>query len=85
MTALAAALSQSSRPAGRLLTLMDHAVIPAPARFDAGDGPGFAFRPGTVVAYADTPDRADRRAILRADHPAHGLRLAPVHGDHGTG
>ena len=33
---------------------MDHTVIPAPARFDAGGGRGFAFRPGTVVAHADT-------------------------------
>jgi len=32
---------------------MGHPVIPAPTRFDAGDGPGFAFRPGTVIAYAD--------------------------------
>ena len=32
---------------------MAHAVIPAPIRFDAGEGRGFAVRPGTVVAYAD--------------------------------
>jgi hexosaminidase len=30
-----------------------HAVIPAPFRFDVTSGPGFAFRPGTVIAYAD--------------------------------
>jgi hexosaminidase len=60
---------------------MDHAVIPAPARFDAGDGPGVAFRPGTVVAYADA-----RIAPLAGRFCAQvtrrtGLRLAPVHGD----
>jgi len=32
---------------------MEHAVIPAPARFDVAGGRGFAFRPGTVIAYAD--------------------------------
>jgi hexosaminidase len=32
---------------------MDHAVIPAPARFEAASGPGFAFRPGTAVVSAD--------------------------------
>ena len=31
---------------------MSHAVIPAPARFDAGQGPGFALRPGAAVGYA---------------------------------
>ena len=80
VTALAAALSQSEPAPRRACRTppgnpgpMDHAVIPAPARFDAGGGPGFAFRPGTVVAYADTPHRAGRRAILHADRPAHGL------------
>jgi hypothetical protein len=33
---------------------VNHAVIPAPARFEAGAGPGFAARRGTVVAYSDT-------------------------------
>jgi hexosaminidase len=32
---------------------MDHAVIPAPARFEAASGPGFALRPGTAVWYTD--------------------------------
>jgi hexosaminidase len=32
---------------------MEHAVIPAPARFDVAGGRGFAFQPGTVVAYSD--------------------------------
>jgi hexosaminidase len=32
---------------------VDHAVIPAPLQFDGASGPGFAFRPGTAVAYAD--------------------------------
>ena len=45
-------------------------------RLRRGSRPGTArgspFRPGTMVAYADTADRAARRAILRAGHPAHG-------------
>ena len=76
VTALAAALGQSNRASGGSSVNsapMDHAVIPAPARFEAGDGQGFAFRPGTTVAYAGTRYRAARRAILRAGHPAHGL------------
>jgi hexosaminidase len=32
---------------------MEHAVIPAPVRFDVAGGRGFAFQPGTVVAYSD--------------------------------
>jgi hexosaminidase len=60
---------------------MDHAVIPAPARFDAGDGPGFAFRPGTVVAYADTPIAPIAGRFCAQIARRTGLRLAPVHGD----
>jgi hexosaminidase len=32
---------------------MEHPVIPAPVRFDVAGGCGFAFQPGTVVAYSD--------------------------------
>jgi hexosaminidase len=60
---------------------MDHAVIPAPARFDAGGGPGFAFRPGTVVAYADTPIAPIAGRFCAQIARRTGLRLALVHGD----
>jgi hexosaminidase len=60
---------------------MDHAVIPAPARFDAGDGPGFAFRPGTVVAYADTAIAPLAGRFCTQVAGRTGLRLAPIHGD----
>ena len=60
---------------------MDHAVIPAPARFDAGCGPGFAFRPGTVVAYADTPIAPVVGRFCAQIARRTGLRLTPVHGD----
>ena len=56
VTALAAVLSQpdwASRTAPDTHTSMEHAVIPAPVRFDVAGGRGFAFRPGTVVAYSD--------------------------------
>ena len=59
---------------------MNHAVIPAPAQFDGAGGPGFAIRPGTVVAYADagiTPvvERFCAQIARRT-----GLRLAPAPG-----
>ena len=60
---------------------MDHAVIPAPARFEAGDGPGFAFRPGTVVAYADTPIAPLVGRFCAQIARRTGLRLTPAHGD----
>ena len=59
---------------------MDHAVIPAPARFDVGGGPGFAFRPGTVVAYADTPLAPIVGRFCAQVARRTGLRLTPVHG-----
>jgi hexosaminidase len=59
---------------------MDHAVIPAPARLDVGGGPGFAFRPGTVVAYADTPLAPIVGRFCAQVARRTGLRLAPVHG-----
>lgn len=60
---------------------MDHAVIPAPALFDAGAGPGFAFRPGTVVAYADYRIAPIVGRFCAQIARRTGLRLAPVHGD----
>ena len=60
---------------------MDHAVIPAPTRFDVGGGPGFAFRPGTVVAYADTAIAPLAARFCAQVAGRTGLRLAPVHGD----
>jgi N-acetyl-beta-hexosaminidase len=59
---------------------VDHAVIPAPARFEAGAGPGFEVRPGTAVAYAETGitpivERFCARIARRT-----GLRLVPVRG-----
>ena len=59
---------------------MNHAVIPAPARFEAGARPGFAVRPGTAVAYAEigiTPvvERFCAQVARRT-----GLRLAPMPG-----
>jgi hexosaminidase len=59
---------------------MDHAVIPVPARFEPRGGPGFAFRPGTVVAYADTAvaPAAGRFGAQIARRT--GLRLVPVRG-----
>ena len=60
---------------------MEHAVIPAPKRFDAGGGPGFAFRPGTVVAYGDTPIAPLVRRFCAQVTRRTGLRLAPIHGN----
>ena len=60
---------------------MDHAVIPAPARYEAADGPGFAFRPGTVVAYAETAIAPLAGRFCAQVAGRTGLRLAPVHGD----
>jgi hexosaminidase len=60
---------------------MDHAVIPAPARYEAGDGPGFAFRPGTAVAYADTAIAPLAGRFCAQVAGRTGLRLAPIHGD----
>ena len=56
---------------------MDHTVIPAPARFDAG-GRGFAFRPGTVVAHADTRIAPVVGRFCTQIARRTGLRLAPV-------
>lgn len=57
---------------------MAHAVIPAPIRFDAGQGRGFALRPGTVVAYADAGlgPVVGRFCARLARHA--GLHLTPV-------
>jgi len=57
---------------------MVHAVIPAPIRFYAGEGRGFAVRPGTVVAYADPGlgPIVGRFCARLARHT--GLHLTPV-------
>ena len=59
---------------------MNHAVIPAPARFEAGDGQGFAFRPGTTVAYADAPIAPLVERFCAQVTRRTGLRLAPAPG-----
>jgi len=59
---------------------MDHAVIPAPARFEAAGGPGFAVRPGTVVAYADTGITPVVERFCAQIARRTGLRLAPMPG-----
>ena len=59
---------------------MKHAVIPAPARFEARAGPGFAARPGTVVAYADTRITPVVERFCAQIARRTGLRLAPVRG-----
>jgi hexosaminidase len=59
---------------------MDHAVIPAPARFETAGGPGFAFRPGTAVAYTDAGIAPVVRRFCVQVTRRTGLRLAPVHG-----
>jgi hexosaminidase len=59
---------------------MDHAVIPEPARFEAGSGPGFAFRPGTVVVYADTGIASAAGRFCAQIARRAGVRLAPRQG-----
>ncbi len=60
---------------------MDHAVIPAPAQFEARDRQGFAFRPDTTVGYADAAIAPLVRRFCAQVTWRTGLRLAPVHGD----
>ena len=64
---------------------MDHAVIPAPLRFETGGGTGFAFRPGTVVGYADTPIAPLVGRFCTQIARRTGLRLAPTHGNRAPG
>ena len=64
---------------------MDHAVIPAPLRFETRDGPGFAFRPGTVVAYADAPIAPLVGRFCTQIARRTGLRLEPTHGNRAPG
>jgi hexosaminidase len=59
---------------------MSHTVIPAPVRFDVGAGPGFAFRPGTVVGYADTAVAPIAGRFCSQITRRTGLRLAPAAG-----
>ena len=60
---------------------MDHAVIPAPARYEAGVGQGFAFRPGTTVAYAGTPIAPLVGRFCAQVTRRTGLRLTPASRD----
>jgi len=59
---------------------VNHAVIPAPARFEGAGGPGFAIRPGTVVAYADTGITPVVERFCAQIARRTGLRLAPMPG-----
>jgi len=59
---------------------VNHGVIPAPARFEGADGPGFAIRPGTVVAYADTGITPVVERFCAQIARRTGLRLAPMPG-----
>jgi hexosaminidase len=59
---------------------VDHAVIPAPARFEAGAGAGFTVRPGTVVAYAGAGIGPAVGRFCAQVTRRTGLRLAPVRG-----
>jgi hexosaminidase len=57
---------------------MEHAVIPAPARFDVTGGRGFAFQPDTVVAYSDARFAPAVGRFCAQIARRTGLRLAPV-------
>ena len=59
---------------------MEHAVIPAPLRFDVASGPGFAFRPGTAVAYADPGITPVVGRFCAQFTRRTGVRLAPARG-----
>jgi hexosaminidase len=59
---------------------VEHAVIPAPAWFEAGDGQGFAFRPGTTVAYAETAIAPLVARFCAQVARRTGLRLTPAPG-----
>ena len=55
---------------------MSHPVIPAPVRFDGGAG-RFAFRPDTLVAYADPGVAPVAERFCSEITRRSGLRLAP--------
>ena len=57
---------------------MSHPVIPAPARFDAAAGPGFALRAGAVVTYADPGVAPIVGRFCSELTRRTGLRLAPA-------
>ncbi len=59
---------------------MEHAVIPAPLRFDLASGPGFVFSPGTAVAYADPGITAVVGRFCAQFTRRTGVRLAPARG-----
>jgi hexosaminidase len=56
-------------------------VIPAPVRFDVGEGREFAFRPGTPVAYTATGVAPLVERFCSQITRRTGLRLAPRGGD----
>jgi hexosaminidase len=62
---------------------MNHPVIPAPLRFDGGNG-AFLFRSGTTVAYADTAVAPVVEGFCSQVTRRTGLRLVPMTGDPGT-
>jgi hexosaminidase len=57
---------------------MEHAVIPAPARFDGAGGRGFAFQPGTMVAYSDARIAPVVGRFCAQIARRTGVRLTPV-------
>jgi hexosaminidase len=57
---------------------MEHAVIPAPVRFDVAGGRGFAFQPGTVIAYSDAGIAPVVGRFCAQIARRTGLRLTPV-------
>ena len=59
---------------------LGHAVIPGPARFEAGSGE-FVFRSGTPVAHAGAGLAPSVESFCREVARRTGLRLAPVAGD----
>jgi hexosaminidase len=56
---------------------LSHTVIPAPVRFEALGGRGFAFRPGTAVGYADAGVAPVAERFCSEITRRTGLRLAP--------
>jgi hexosaminidase len=64
---------------------MDHAVIPAPMRFDVGGGREFAFRSGTPVAYAAPGVAPIVERFCSEIARRTGLRLVPSAGNPGPG
>jgi len=60
---------------------MNHAVIPAPVRFEVRAGHEFVFRPGTAVGYADAGLAPVVERFCSQITRRTGLKLAPTAGD----